>query len=68
MTYTYDIAGIKQSQSIDGILTNYLVDPNHRHDQVLEELDSTNMPQVIYTYGDDLISQTENRVNTHIWL
>ena len=61
---TYDLAGIRQSQSIDGVITNYLVDPNRAYAQVLEEQNNTNIPQTTYVYGDDLITQTNNQ-GTH---
>ncbi len=58
ISYSYDAGGIRRSQTVDGVTTNYLVDPNRSYHQVLEEQDGLFMPQVVYTYGDDLISQT----------
>jgi len=37
ISYTYDAGGIRQSQTVDGITTHYLVDPNRSYHQVLEE-------------------------------
>lgn len=64
ISYTYDAGGIRQSQTVDGLTTHFLVDPNRSYHQVLEEQDDLFIPQVIYTYGDDLISQT-NEQGTH---
>ena len=61
---TYDLAGIRQSQSVEGVITNYLVDPNRAYAQVLEEQNGINNPQVTYVYGHDLITQTNNQ-GTH---
>ncbi len=58
ISYSYDAGGIRQSQTVNGQTINYLVDPNRSYHQVLEEQDDLFMPQVVYTYGDDLISQT----------
>ena len=56
--YTYDPSGIRQSSTTAGQSTNYLVDPNRAYAQVLEELDHLGNANVIYSYGDDLLSQT----------
>ena len=60
ITYSYGANGIRQSQSVDGLVTQFLVDPNQNYAQVLEQQDSTNTPQIIYVYGDDLIKQTQD--------
>ena len=57
MSYTYDAGGIRQSQTTNGTVTNYLVDPNRDYHQVIEELNDLQIVEVIYTYGDDLINQ-----------
>jgi RHS repeat-associated protein len=62
--YTYDANGIRQSQNVDGITTNYLVDPNRSYAQVLEEQDSSGTAQVVYVYGDDLLTQSRNGQTT----
>ena len=56
--YTYDPSGIRQSSTTAGQSTNYLVDPNRAYAQVLEEQDHIGNANVIYSYGDDLLSQT----------
>ena len=66
ISYTYDAGGIRQSQTVDGQVTNFLIDPNRSYHQVLEEQDSLFLPQVTYTYGDDLINQT-NSQGVHIF-
>jgi len=61
---TYDPSGIRQSQTVDGITTNYLVGQNRNYAQVLEEQNDLFIPQGTYVYGDDLIKQTQGGV-TH---
>ncbi|MCX7554685.1 RHS repeat-associated core domain-containing protein [Marinicella sp. S1101] len=61
ISYTYDAGGIRQSQTVDSVITHYLVDPNRSYHQVLEEQDDLFLPQVLYTYGDDLINQTNDQ-------
>ncbi len=61
ISYSYDAGGIRQSQTVDGVITHYLVDPNRSYHQVLEEQDDLFLPQVVYTYGDDLINQTNSQ-------
>jgi len=55
--YTYDANGIRQSQTVNGNTTTYLVDQNRDYAQVLEERDAAGVLIVAYTYGDDLLSQ-----------
>ncbi len=55
--YTYDANGIRQSQTVNGNTTTYLVDQNRDYAQVLEERDATGALIVAYTHGDDLLSQ-----------
>jgi RHS repeat-associated protein len=57
LTYRYDDDGIRVSSSANGVATNYLVDKNQPYAQVLEEY-SGNTLSLVYTYGDDLVSQT----------
>jgi len=57
VAYRYDVDGIRQSQTINGVTTTYLTDPNRNYAQVLMELDSAQAVHVEYTYGTDLISQ-----------
>ena len=57
-TYAYDAHGIRQRQTVDGQTTRYLVDPVHENAQVLEELDDSATPAVLYIIGQERISQT----------
>ena len=57
ISYTYDAGGIRQSQTENGTVTHYLVDPNQAYHQVIEELNDLQIAEVIYSYGDDLINQ-----------
>ncbi|MCP3663237.1 MAG: hypothetical protein GY696_12205, partial [Gammaproteobacteria bacterium] len=57
-SYAYNPDGIRISQITAGITTSYLVDENRDYAQVLHETDGTNV--VLYSYGDDLISQNRN--------
>ena len=55
--YEYNSDGIRVSQTVDGVKTNFLIDNNQQEfAQVIEEYDS-NIIQVVYTHGLDLISQ-----------
>ncbi len=65
ITNTYDASGIRQSQTVDGTTTNYLIDQNRAYAQVLEEQNNLFIPQITYVYGDDLINQTQSGI-THI--
>lgn len=57
VTFVYNIDGIRTGKTVAGTATkNYIVDSNRDYAQVLIEDDGTEV--VIYTYGDDLISQT----------
>ncbi len=55
--YAYDADGIRVRSVRDGVVTNYVVDKNRAHAQVLEEKDVDGNLIVSYVYGDDLISQ-----------
>ncbi len=57
VSYTYDENGIRQSQTVGGVTTRFLVDPNRDYAQVIEERDGAGGVGVVYTHGDDLISQ-----------
>ncbi|MGA1842202.1 MAG: putative Ig domain-containing protein [bacterium] len=56
VNYNYDADGIRVSKSVDGMVTNYLVDKNRDYAQVLEERDVGVWLIASYIYGDDLIS------------
>jgi RHS repeat-associated protein len=57
VSYTYDVDGIRQSQSVDGVTTDYLVDPNRDYAEVLAEADASGNALVRYTHADDLVAQ-----------
>jgi RHS repeat-associated protein len=57
VAYAYDADGIRVRKTVDGAVTNYLVDANRDFAQVLEERDGAGALVVSYVYGDDLISQ-----------
>lgn len=61
--YEYDADGIRISAVSNGEAISYLVDKNRDFAQVLEERNSEGALIVIYTYGDDLISQERNGNN-----
>ena len=58
LLFGYDINGIRTSRSEGGITTNYVVDHNQQYAQVLAETEGGATTKQ-YTYGDDLLSQTE---------
>lgn len=57
ISYNYDPDGIRIGSTVDGAVTNYLVDKNRNFAQVLEERDSSGALIVGYVYGEDLIRQ-----------
>jgi RHS repeat-associated protein len=57
MTYRYDANGIRQSQTVNGVTTRFVVDPTAQYAQVLEERSSTG--NVLYLLGDDRIARTQ---------
>ena len=58
LLFGYDINGVRTSRSENGITTNYVVDHNQQYAQVLAEIEN-GLTTKQYTYGDDLLSQTE---------
>ncbi|MFN3713390.1 MAG: RHS repeat-associated core domain-containing protein [Alcanivoracaceae bacterium] len=58
LLFGYDINGIRTSRSENGITTNFVVDHNQQYAQVLAEIEN-GLTTKQYTYGDDLLSQTE---------
>ncbi len=58
--YTYNHNGIRISKTEGGITTDYIVDENRDYAQVL--IETTPAGQVVYTYGDDLVSQDRDGV------
>ncbi len=66
VAYTYDTAGIRVRAVKNGLdTTNYLVDKNRPHAQVLREIDGLGNERVSYVYGDDLLSQQRGGVNSY---
>ena len=61
--YDYDLGGIRVPQSVNGVETKYLVDKNRNYAQVIEEYNSLGV-QASYIYGNDLISQSRNGVDS----
>ena len=56
-TYGYDADGARVRSTVNGTVTNFLVDANRPLPQVLTERDGTGALLAAYTIGDDLISQ-----------
>jgi RHS repeat-associated protein len=66
--YKYDVDGIRVQKILDQTtVSNYIVDKNREHAQVIEERDGNNNLVVSYVYGDDLISQKRG-TNTSYYL
>jgi len=67
ITIIYDGDGNRVSKTVNGIITKYLVDNNNLtgYAQVFEELNAAGLVQRRYTYGLDLISQTQNAVTSY---
>jgi RHS repeat-associated protein len=63
MEYRYNQSGIRVVSSVDGEETYYLIDDSPAYAQVLEEYNDAGL-QVSYTYGNDLINQTRDNLNT----
>ena len=58
ITYAYDALGIRQSETVAGSTTQYLVDENRDFAQVIEESNNLDtIAETRYTHGDDLIHQ-----------
>ena len=58
LLFGYDINGIRTSRSEGGVTTNFVVDHNQQYAQVLAEIENGFTTRQ-YTYGDDLLSQSE---------
>jgi len=61
MSYSYDIEGIRTTNTVDGVATEYLVDHNQDYSQVVQE-SVNDVATVTYTYADDLIAQDRSDV------
>ena len=57
VTYTYDDAGDRVSESVNGLKTTYLNDPTQAYDQVLEEYAPGGVLAATYIRGLDLLFQ-----------
>jgi RHS repeat-associated protein len=57
MSYRYDANGIRQSQTVNGVTTRFVVDPTAQYAQVLEERSGAG--NVLYLLGDDRIARTQ---------
>lgn len=57
LSFSYDHNGIRQSKTVNGIRTEYLVDPNQAYAQVIAEYDDLGGLLVDYVFGEDLIRQ-----------
>ncbi|MHB1524597.1 MAG: putative Ig domain-containing protein, partial [Candidatus Dormibacteria bacterium] len=57
VSYTYDDAGNRTSETVGGATTTYLNDPNQAYDQVLEEYASGGILAATYVRGIDLLFQ-----------
>lgn len=57
MSYTYDANGIRQSQTVNGVTTRFVVDPVARHEQVIEEHSAAR--SVLYLLGADRIARSD---------
>ncbi|MDR9403652.1 MAG: RHS repeat-associated core domain-containing protein, partial [Halothece sp. Uz-M2-17] len=59
--YQYNTDGIRVSKTVDGEETRFLIDANQQEfAQVIEEYSPGGIIQVVYTHGNDLISQTRD--------
>jgi RHS repeat-associated protein len=63
ISYAYDADGIRVSKTVNGVTTDYLVDGNRDHAQVLEERVNDALA-ASYVYGWDLISQERGDVDS----
>ncbi|MEL7356414.1 MAG: SBBP repeat-containing protein [Cyanobacteria bacterium J06560_6] len=58
VSYQYNTDGIRVSKTVDGQETRFLIDANQQEfAQVIEEYTSDGVIQVVYSHGNDLISQ-----------
>ena len=64
VTYGYDADSIRVRSTAGSVVTNYLVDKNREHSQVLEERNGAGALAVSYVHGDDLISQRRGNVSS----
>ena len=62
---TYDDAGNRTSETVDGATTGYLNDPNNAYDQVLEEYAPSGVLAASYVRGLDLLFQDRAGVRSY---
>lgn len=62
LNYRYNVDGIRNQKVEDGTITNYLVDSNRDYAQVVAEIDSANVVNAEYVFGDDLLAQKRGAV------
>jgi RHS repeat-associated protein len=63
-SYEYDRAGIRTSQVVDGMRTNYLLDVSVSNPVVVAEYTQPSTQNIIYTYGQNLISQQQSNTES----
>jgi large repetitive protein len=64
ISYAYDADGVRVSKTVNGVITEYLVDKNRDYDQVLEE-SVNDVLAASYVYGLDLISQERGNADSY---
>ncbi len=65
LSYRYDANGIRQSQTVNGLATRFVVDPVATYAQVIEERPDASAP-VLHLVGDDRIARSQGAQTT--WL
>ncbi|MCI0397129.1 MAG: DUF6531 domain-containing protein [Chloroflexi bacterium] len=64
-SFAYDAGGVRVQVTENGVVTDYLIDPNQSYEQVIEERDGTGNLLVRYEYGNDLLSQAQGGNSTY---
>jgi len=57
LAFAYDVDGIRVAKTVNGTVTNFLIDKVQPYAQVVEERNGTGDLVASYTYGNDLVSQ-----------
>lgn len=57
LSYRYDAEGIRQSQTVNGVTTRFVVDPLATHDEVIEE--HVGVRTILHLVGDGRIARSE---------
>jgi len=63
VNFRYNVDGIRDQKSSGGVTTEFVVDHNRDYTQVV--LEATGTESVLYTYGDDLLSQERNSATNY---